>query len=294
MFIPISKNKEDLVKLQAGDSLCVVLPNLDDVDLKKFSFVKNVLGENLVYARPKSFRKHVKEIISEMINNDMKESEVYTYGNQASERATIHDVANDFNMKLDVNIDAENYKFIISKSLRRVTGGQRSTPNWFYELKNEGDKHIAKPKKMVFSQFRAKCYRLAKKKNVKLSVYRDEENNFVVEYRGKTAEQPESLQKRFNRFLDTLSVGDEIAVPDEFSNESERYLRVLCAQHHNPIKYRQGILVYPTTSGTPATTLAHIDNHGNFILHGENLGPRTDRWITLKLKPLGLTLEDIK
>lgn len=293
----VGKSFNLLQWLQVGDESCVELESLEGVDLKNYGYQITVMTQKyLVYAKPRFFTHYVREQTENAIKKNSKEFEVLSFAGtmdlvRDSERTCIyHECQNSGFRPSILYIDQDGDKqgrFVVTKSTAS-NKPPRLNPNWLVNMK-EGETREFELKNMKFSEFRSRVYSTAKRKGIKLSVSWLEANKVSVTHKGKRSDAPESFHAKFNAFLDTIKPGDEVAPPEEFLRGpgKDAYIRVLVTKHRNPLKYRGGKVVYPTAPTTPRAT---IDSHGNFILDGKNLGPRDQRYIDLKLRPLGIKL----
>ncbi|AUR81389.1 hypothetical protein NVP1072O_43 [Vibrio phage 1.072.O._10N.286.48.A12] len=264
---------KDLNGLVAGDGCCVILDNVDDLDVVKYHYEKNVWNKFIVYARPSSYRAYVQPLVGELAEFPEEVQQILTFGKLSSERATIHNLAIELGMKVSVNYRAGNFVY----EVRVAKKGERrgAVPNWWNRLKEDEAVRV-KLNDEQFSTFRNRVYRVAKAKDAKIKVEIDDDCKHVLLTLTK---KRKSNQAAFLAFLSTIPELNKTKVPEEFSEMTDNYIRVLLTKHVGTFSYKAGyIRRHPTNQGP------HIDKHGNFIYIERNYGPRPPAFIKLKLK----------
>lgn len=292
----IGDSLHQLEWMEPGDGLVVSLDSLNGVDLKSYGYRFTPLNQKyLVFAKPRFYVQYVRECFKKAASQGVVDKiEVLCFSEEdgaiMSQRSMLYIECKNhgFNGKISyVGPDVDRLGYFVMEA-NNESKPPRLNPAWMTNMK-EGETREFELKNMKFSEFRSRVYSTAKRKGIKLSVSWLEANKVSVTHKGKRSDAPESFHAKFNAFLDTIKPGDEVTPPEEFLRGAgkDAYIRVLVTKHRNPLKYRGGKVVYPTAPTTPRAT---IDDHGNFILDGKNLGPRDQRYIDLKLRPLGIKL----
>lgn len=233
-----------------------------------------------IFRRPLNYTLYVSNSLNDLHEFPDEEFTVDSFGNPASERASIHQAAENLGLKVTCSFDSIVNVFKITKAIHKKSKAQF---NWWKQLTSN---ELRVEFTGTFTNFRAKVYRVAKSKELKVQVVSSGELG-VAHVKIKSASAVKSLQVRFNEFLDTLPVGEPITLPDEFKHESTSYLRVMCSNHSSDISFSRGTV----THNSPAP---RFDHFGNFIYNGKNWGKREPRWIELKLHKTDYNYEDIK
>ncbi|CAH9016264.1 conserved hypothetical protein [Vibrio phage 393E50-1] len=273
MLVEISRNVEDLVKLNVGDGLCLILENVDGLDATKYHHVENVWGQFIVYAKPTSYRAYSLELLRDLVEFPEEVILIHSFGKKGSERATIHDVAISLGLKVGVSYLEGKLGFEVTIAKKGARRGV--TPSWWYKMKEDETIRV-KLNGVRYSTFRSRVYRLASVKGVKVSVdIADDCEHVLLTLKQKK----KSNQAAFLQFLSTIPELNKTKVPEEFSEMTDNYIRVLLTKHVGTFSYKAGyIRRHPTNQGP------HIDKHGNFIYIERNYGPRPPAFIKLKLQ----------
>ena len=312
MRVTIGTTFQDLKQLQPGDGCCVILNENEDISKipKSKFFIQHSPGVNhlnpdsglvsekgegnyIIVRKPNNLKKYVLRLLEDLLEFPKEVIRVESFGNVSSERATIHNVANDLGFKISCKYDEEETTFIVTKTPKKK---KNKFPWWknlnqdFQLINYEG----------TFLSFRSRCYTHAKSKNESVTVLKHDELEDVALIR-LNGERKESNQKRFNNFLDTIAPGDSVLLPDEFSGMKDGYVRVLLSNHDSKFSYRGGLITHlknetdsKDSTNHPDSTTPHIDSNGYFIMDGRNYGKKPDRWVQLKLKHTEWTLEDVR
>ncbi|CAH9015795.1 conserved hypothetical protein [Vibrio phage 489E54-1] len=276
MLVEIGKKVEDLDKLVAGDGCCVILDDINVVSKlcdKSYFYIKNVWGSFIVYARPPSYRAYVQPLLGELVEFPEEVQQILSFGKTSSERATIHNTAIELGVKVSVSFKAGDFIYGVRVGQKGVQRGK--TPNWWNRLKEDEPVKV-KLNDEQFSTFRNRVYRIAKAKDAKIKVEIDDDCKHVWLTLTK---KRKSNQAAFLQFLSTIPELNKTKVPEEFSEMTDNYIRVLLTKHVGTFSYKAGyIRRHPTNQGP------HIDKHGNFIYIERNYGPRPPAFIKLKLQ----------
>lgn len=215
------------------------------------------LINNHIFRRPKSYVNYVRYEIESLIEFPDEKVELYSFGKPASERSAINQVSESLRMRVRCNFDRAYNTFTV-----RIADN-KPTPNiftWWDELSVEPIKITFEG---VFTNFRAKVYRVAKVKGMKVQVTRPSGSFGEAYIRIVAEDEPKSFQSQFNEFLSSIPVGESKQLPVEFPKSKSQYLRTLMSNHKNPYSFREGVITHvdktKPKSPTDAFTKAFVE-----------------------------------
>lgn len=241
----------------------------------------NTLATCSILRKPLSYVRYVEELLIDLVEYPDEEISIDTFGKPESERSGIHHVAENLNLKITCNFDRRTNEFKVKKAINKRSKTQFS---WWSFINDKEFTEVGYTG--TFTSFRAKVYRVAKGKNMAVTIIKPDKPHCAL-VKIKSATREKSIQARFNEFLDSIPVGGTSSLPSEFKDAKMAHLRVLMSNHENQYSFIRGTI----THINPAP---RVDSNGDFILNGKNWGKRGQRFIELKLRNTDYTFEDVK
>jgi hypothetical protein len=277
--------------LAPGDGFFVAVESIVGLDMKKYAvnevtLIKNgeELKMNAVVAKPNSFMRYATNVIKEFINDGAVENDityVYSMFKPDSEKTTLYRVAANLNIVVSLSLNQNVWTITKKTELDRINYGELLSG-----ISRIGDSKEIDYSRGTVSKFQAAILRHAEKKGLKVSLKRRETNKTITV----TVVEGKGLSKmaQVHEWLSTLTEGVAYEPPKDMCYKwRSTYFRTLISKFHRPVSFKGGLV-------TVGTKPSAVDSTGDFILNGVNLGPRSTVYINLRLKPFGLTIEDIK